>query len=363
MAEVEGVISPELAKLLESRREELNRLYRQRAGLRSKAASEDFLTRFGTLVQAAVGPILKDSRLKESAGNVVKGIFLVALELSERGRLGAEAGGFDKGLAAMLAAFPGPVAQDPERLVRSAVAAMESMAEKSGEALSKWLSFMAGCSGAVAGMDDFLKTGLTAAWLSGMPQYRQAALKAMASLPKQAASLLLGFSKTDPAVDPAKALQSLSSNPWFDPASMKKGATPPKACFTTAGGWRGYGGQFENPPTLKVEDGEVLAVDGKSAYRLYADRWGTFLLYDPDANPEKAKRLPAVDLALQRGGFRFGGKSYTEEDVTSLNEAGFPWSRADLSPSSSVHDEATIFFTHPLSHRVFIIGLAGQEHG
>lgn len=360
---MEGVISPELARILESRREELNRLYLQRAGPNPRTGPDDFLLSFGSLAGAAVGPILGDARLRESAGSVVRGVFLAALELSGRGRLGAEGGGLENGLAALLSAFPGPVAQDPERFVRSAAAAMEATAGKSEETLSKWLSLMSSCGGAVAGMDDFLGTGLAAAWLSGMPQYRHAALKALSSLPKAAVSQLLGLGKADPGIDPVQAVESLSADPWFDPDSMKIGAAKPKACFTTAGGWRGYGGQFEAPPTLKLADGEVLAVDGRSAFRLFADRWGTFLLVEPDADPMPAGKPPFVDLTLKKDGFKLGEQFFYAGDILRLSRTCYPWSRTDIPTLSSVRVDDTIFFTHNLSFKVFIIGAPAHGHG
>jgi hypothetical protein len=143
---------------------------------------------------------------------------------------------------------------------------------------------------------------------------------------------------------------------------VKKGAMTPQAYYSTTGDWRGYGGQFEAPPTLKVEDGEVLAVDGRSAYRLFADRWGAFLLNEPDADPKPAGKPPRAELALHMDGFRLTDKSFTAGDILKLSMTGFPWSREDAPPTASVHTGSTIYFTHPLSFQVYIIGLPGQGH-
>ncbi len=357
------MISPELARILECRRDELNRLYHQRAGRHPESRADDFLQLFGSLAEAAVSPILKDSKLRESAGTVVRGIFLAALDLWSRGSLGEEGGGLEKGLASMLSTFPGPVAQDPERFVRSAAAAMETTSAKSDETLSAWLGLMARCGAAVFGMDDFLKAGLAAAWLAGMPQYRPAALRALTGLSRQAASLLLGLDKSGSVADPAKDIESLSADPWHDPAAQAINAEPPQVYLTSAGGWRGYGGQFKAPPTLKLGEGGVLAVDGQAAFRLFADRWGTFLLNEPDADPKAVGKPPAAELALQKDGFRTCGKCFAAEKIVNLSKTGFPWGREDIPTTASVQFGNTIYFTHPLSYRVYIVGLPGQVHG
>lgn len=361
MAQVEGVISPELAKLLESKRDELNRLYRQRAAPSTQVRAGDFLRSFGALAEAAAGPILGDARLRASAGNVVRGVFLAVLDLSGRGRLGAGGGWLERGLAVLLASFPGPVAQDPERFVRSAAAAMEAAAGKSEETLSRWLALMAGCGGMVTGMEDFLNSGLAAAWLAGLPQYRQSALRALSGLPRQAVSQLLGLDSRE--ADPVNAVKALSLDPWYDPALTRKVGPPPQAYLTAAGGWRGYGGQFQAPPTLKLADGEVLAVDGQSACRLFADRWGTFLLDEPGADTTRTEKTRSAELVLNKDGFSYRGENIARQEIMPLSRVGLPRGGGEGPAASCLLKDNTIYFTLALSFRVFIIGRPGQDRG
>lgn len=350
--------SPELARLLERHRDEINAAFRRQESLRALERPEEFLDSFRSLAEAAVGSMHRDPRLAESSGPAVAALFRAWL-----GAWGKTPGLSEDGLRALIRAFPGPMARDPERFLGSSLNAMAALAGHSDASLDKWLEAMSRLGGAVAGLDDLLSAGLAAAWLSGLPQYRRAALKALSGLPKAAVSSLLGIGKKDPKMDPAQAIESLAADPWFDPASPKKGAPPPQACFTAAGGWRGYGGQFSSTPMLWCDGEGVLAGDGRNCCRIYADRWGAALVSEPSGGPGKAEGSRAPGFGLTGDGFRFRGLACRWDQTEPLGDSRPRLAANDLPASSSVAFGNAVFFSHPLSFRVFIIGLPEGPYG
>lgn len=358
MAQVEGVTSPELARLLERHRDEINAAFRRQGSARALERPGEFLDSFRSLAEAAVGSMQRDPRLGESSGPAVAALFRAWL-----GAWGKAPGPSEGGLRALMGAFPGPMARDPERFLGSSLNAMAALAGHSEASLDKWLKAMSRLGGAVAGLDDFLNAGLAAAWLSGLPQYRRAALKALPGLPRAAVSSLLGLGKADPGIDPVKAVESLSADPWFDPAAPKKGAAPPQACFAAVGGWRGYGGRFSSTPMLWCDGEGVLAGDGRDCCRIYADRWGAALVSEPHDGPGKADGSQAPGFGLTGDGFRFGGLACRWEQTEPLGDSRPRFAAEELPASSSVAFGNAVFFSHPLSFRVFIIGLPAGANG
>ena len=354
--------SPGLAQILAGQREELNRVFRQQALLHPRLSADEFLLTFGSLAEAAVRSMkpAPGDPTPEALAAVVRTLFQNTLEMMGLGLLGPAPGRcLESRLAALIEAFPGPLAQDPDRWLRSAANAMVTAMDRSDESLTKWMALMARLKGVVTGLDDFLKAGLAAAWLAGLAQYRAAAMRLLPELSSQALTLLFGLDAAAPGFDVQIFAKAIADDPWADPAQVLRGGPAEQACFTTAGGWLGFGGHFANTPRLAADGEAVLAFDGEACYRIHADRWGTFLLREPDVDQSKLKIANLPDFRLTKESIQLSGKLWRRDAITPLGRAGLPWERAGMPATYSALRGNTLYFTHPMSYRIFIVGLPG----
>jgi len=88
---------------------------------------------------------------------------------------------------------------------------------------------------------------LVAAWRSGLVRYRQAALRAAASLPSPVAAAALDLA---PGTDVGAVLERHANDPWWWPgqaAAASHGAAPAVSRF---GGFRGFGGPWLTLPLV-----------------------------------------------------------------------------------------------------------------
>lgn len=344
--------SPELARLLERHREEINAAFHGQAALRAPERIGDFLSSFRLLAESAVGSISRSPGLKEAAGPAIEALFRVWLGSWEKATADSE-----RALTSLIESFPGPLAQDPERFLRSSLNAMETLAGSSEGSLEKWQVAMSRVGGFVPSLDEYLKVGLAAAWLSGLAQYRQAALRELASLPPRASAALFNLETKGSTMEPPRLAETLASDPWSDPAVAANGGRRERSCLSSTGGWRGYGGQFNSPPVLWNDVGAVVASDGSGSFRVYADRWGSALVGEPGLEPEKTKGSQAAGFRLDDKGFIMNDLTCRWDEIEALGHGPPRFAGADLTPSSSAALGNTVFFTHPLSFRIYIIGL------
>src|SRR5439155_4000009 len=119
--------------------------------------------------------------------------------------------------------------------------------------------------------DTLLKLGQVAAWRCGMAHFRTAALELARELPPAAVARILLPPKSVTADLPG-VVERLAADPWFDPANPNP--PPGPRLVSEVGGFRGFGGEFKQPPKVTAADGHLYATDGESTWLLTADVFG-----------------------------------------------------------------------------------------
>lgn len=128
-------------------------------------------------------------------------------------------------------------------------------------------------------IEMFERVGVLAAWRSGMPNYREAAMRHLGSLDAQVASLAIGCTNELSTEHFARTV----SEPWFDPSTGQSISQPIRV-----GNFRGLGGQFERPPVIVAGVTEAIVTDGTTDWHLLADHVGAFLQRVGDRTPAMA---------------------------------------------------------------------------
>lgn len=344
MKKLPRVDDPALIEIFEKHRGRLNSLfsfYKQRTlGLDPEVFSDCLLA----LLEAARLPEHREGpRVLE---RLVLGLYEKALEICARGFWGnrGKYPGFEEGLLTLLARFPRMVAAQPGNCCAAFCNALLNIGTELGPGLQDWVYLLAGLPARPAGLVEWQRIGLVAAWRCGLAGYREKALEYSAALKPALFTYLLGLPGMT-AAGQKQLLAALDADPWLDPGE-EAGET--RALVKVLGGFSGFGGKFSTPPEVFRCPGGLIAFDSLQGYRITADCFGESLV---PVDTEKALEQvlpPAEDLVLQK------------EGVVRRGDRTFPLAECYRLPAASwTSDGTTLCFTSARSHKVFVVGLSG----
>lgn len=349
-------VSEGFQRLLERDRERYNAHFtlakREHRGLDGEVVLEFLAGTLGPIVEALL--LLDPARAPE----VALRLHAASLPLLGRDLIGPRARrpALNEGLRLLPELAP-RLLEDPERTLRALLNALHHLEQ--GARPEDWLLGMLELHGAARDLDELLTAGQVLAWRAGMPQLRLSALGVAATLRPEILSLVLGVPIQDKVQQDA-ILARLRADPWADPQGQE--AAGP-TILATLGGFRGFGGAFLRPPRVGLVDGALLLSDGESTFTLHADRFGALLQRTLATLPEPAPPRPGLIDSLKSaisGKQQLwpipGGQVSWSPDGT-VGWAGRGARLPELAGAGSVaFDGRTLVVTHPLSHRVFLVG-------
>lgn len=289
-----------LARALGSRRDEYNQRFvqarRQRAELDATELLQFLRAGADPLVRGVDGQPGWDA---DRLDRLVSHAFDAALELGGQRLLGVHAARplLERAWQGVL---PAALARWPQWPAADAIAALCNalfhLVQAEGARPADWLAKQQRVLPHCADPQTWLRAGQVGAWLSGLAQYRDAALDLLRDLPPTIAGQLLGLTP-DRSVE--AALLRLREDPWFNPVLP----TPTASLRVTAtvGAFRGFGGLFPQPPLLSAQGEHLYVRSGEHCWQLLADAFGQHLARVPPSSFEAGGRgqpLPP-DLKLK----------------------------------------------------------------
>lgn len=196
-----------------------------------------------------------------------------------------------------------------------------------------WLDAMLDCVDAMQSVDDLRAVGMVLGWRCGLAHYRRSALIRWAELPEPLQRETLSVPDHHSLTSVTEAL----ADPWRDPARPGDGA-PTLEVVATVGAFRGFGGDFHRPPTVRAVDGR-LYVEDEVCLALHADHFGATLQRVGSAPEGEATPSP----------FRL--------DASGVVTCGDLTARFDglARAHSWAANETTLAVTTPRAHRVFLV--------
>jgi hypothetical protein len=200
-------------------------------------------------------------------------------------------------------------------------------------------------------LETMLQAGQVAAWRAGLAHYRRGALAVCGQLP---APLAFGLLKL-PAVAATTDLRDsviarLIEDPWLRPASALSQGESTRRIQVVAriGAFRGFGGLFIDPPSVKRIDGQFVVADGESSWVLTADLYGATFHRMP-ADQGLGSRPQETESA---SGFQLGPSGHIKKDGLAAN-------LPELQDVSSwACDEHTLVATTTPSHSLVMVAAA-----
>lgn len=336
MAEV-GAYPAGFREALLSRRSALNAEFESAQRLFLELSGGAFLEAFASISAIAM-PALERSGFSQAA---ISALFRLTLRTVSSGRGGESA----RVLAGIAAACPDAFSRDPASFVERTFRAAERIAAASPRSLKPWGSLAAERARGASDFGEVEAAGATAAWLSGVIPYREAALRiALASPDSQAARLLA----LDQDSDPKSTIGAMLRDPWLSAAEASGRSKPPACVALVSGGHRALGGPFSARPEIADDGaGGALVRAGNACYSVCAAREGAWL---------EAVDDPGTPVS--------GGKGFDPRALSSLpGFSGEAAAIAALGVSSFHVSGSTVVFASPRSFRIGIAGFPGGSRG
>lgn len=282
------MLSATFAAVLRSDRETFNAQF---ARARRERPALDEGGRFAAFLRDAVDPVVAAVPVSDTPA-VATAAYGIALDLVGA-RLDVVA--VVEGWRRVLPAAAPAVAAHPRRMMSAVSNALCALAETPGARPADWIetmSWLAPTAGADA--ETFRRLGQVAAWRAGLAHFRASALAVADTLPELMAAAAVGAE----AVPWSETRVRLAADPWFVPG---KPVVEPLTLAARAGGFRGFGGPFPEPPRVTAAgDGAFLVRGGDECRRLTADAFGaTFHRADPAEFERAHHRPPPLGLRVR----------------------------------------------------------------
>jgi hypothetical protein len=336
-------IHPALAEVLRADREALNRRFalRQRAGARIDEAA--FQEHLRMTVNELVGGV---ARVRpERVRAALNSLFDVSLDLFAAGLLGPNKK-HPHVNAAWHEVLPQALrllAQDATRVAGCLSNAVDHLAAHASARPSEWINGMRKLSSHCDSLTQWLDAGKVLAWRAGLVQYRLAALRIARTMQWNLAARCFDKLDDETEADWHKRLERLEADRWFSPlGGQAEEAGRSLRIVRTTGGFCGFGGPCQRPPTVSLEGGNLYVIAGNETFQLLADVFGTLWQRVPTF---PARSNASGDVSINsRGKVTWDGMS---QDFAEL-----------VDPSSSACDGQTLAVTLPTSYHVFLLARA-----
>lgn len=310
---------------------------------------------FSDVLSNVVGPIVAAVDQVEPGRTraVAESLYDLSLELVGQGLLGPSSRDpvITDAWRSLLLRSPRLVAADPARFAGSVTNALYNLASTPGTRLREWLDDMSGVAGdSGANLETILRAGQVAAWRAGLAHYRRGALAICGELAPPLAFALLKLSAASATSDLRdRVIARLTEDPWLRPADASNQAAPRRIrVVARVGAFRGFGGLFIGPPSVKRIDGQFVVADGESSWVLTADLYGaTFHRMAVDQG--SGSRPQETESA---SGFQLGPSGHIQKDGLAANLPELQ----DVSSWAS--DKHTLVATTTRSHSLVLVAAA-----
>lgn len=317
---MERVLNETFASVLQSGRAEFNARFAEARRLYPDLDSDAFSQFLRTTLNDLAGEVEKVAPTR--AVDFVMAAYDVALELIAQRLVGsgARVSVIEDGWNRILPKIAPMLAESPESILQSVSNALHHLSTTPGAREADWVAEMERLGPQCEDANAFLTLGQVVAWHAGLAHFREGALAAADALPE---ALALGAVGAGNGAKWPEVKGRLLADPWFDPAASEQRGL---RVATRAGGFRGFGGLFVEPPTVASLKGQFFAWTNDSCWLLTADAFGaTFHRATPEEfdavrkqpeNKQNARMAAKLDFVGDLGEITSAATSTTSLALT-----------------------------------------------
>ena len=336
------------ADALKKHRVQFNEAFHQQSHLAGGVDGAAFLQHLHDCVDPIVASVAEV--MPECADQTAIQLYNLSLDLFAQRVLGQSGsdivGDTWHGLIPLL---PGIVARDSAHVVGTVSNVALNMARQPCADESVWLDKMIELAPAIESKSILLEICLVLAWRYGMVQYREPAIEAASAWDEKLVQAVLKLPEGLSTDQIGELLGNLRANCWSDLESQpweEKVDSRRIEIVAKVGAFRGFDGQFVQPPKVGSVDGSIVASDTESNWQVFADRYGAML---HRISPGIVEEKPLLGEEIQKAFVGEGG-------VVSWN--GLQQSFPELvSASSWAATEETLAVTLADSHHVYLLAI------
>jgi hypothetical protein len=242
----------------------------------------------------------------------------------------------------LLPALPRLVAREPARVAASVTNAVHNVAATPGARPEEWIGWAIEAAPRLADTQALLDCGAVFAWRAGLVKCRDGAIDTARRMEPSLASRALGLPDGTTPAALSKVLDRLAGDHWVTPADALADKPRPEPIRIAArvGAFRGFGGPFIRPPTVRTVDGQIIVDDSEFSWRLTADVFGhSFARVDVPHSP-LGRVAPGIG-ASEDGHVSWGRTSVQFDELESFRSLAF--------------DGRTLAVTLTTSHQIFLL--------
>jgi hypothetical protein len=233
------------------------------------------------------------------------------------------------------------ITQNPQLILGALSNALVNIEALANARPEQWLEMMKKLAPRAESGDQLLSIGMLAAWCSGAAHFRQAALRAAATLPQDLVVDAMGV--VDKKISLDALLQNLENNPWW---LLQVQTASGQLNQKEVGSFSGFGGYFSEPPQVRVNGDGFVVKSGDRFNILIADAYGAVFLPVSEEEFKAATQFLSDDKKSARAVLQ-GSRLSCGNKMLELN---FPSEGLAL-----VCNEHTIALTSPYSFAITLI--------
>jgi hypothetical protein len=316
---MEGVITGAFAEILQANRPALNARFATARNLRPGLEPEAF----ADILRELVTPIVTAAEQcsPAAARTLALTLYDLSLDLLGQGFLGPQSRYpfIAQGWQRLLPRLPQQLCAAPRLVTVSLTNALYNLSQTPGSRPNEWLETMLALAPLAPDPHQYLQAGQVAAWWAGLAHFRSGALEICQVLPADLVYTALRLPPGE-AESALPLVDRLAADPWLDADSAKN---QPRqnlelAVVRRVGAFRGFGGDFIQPPQVFSAGEHFIVADGETHWLLVADVFGATLHRIDGFQPQREIKPFEID---QSGRVRFANLQQKFDDLAGYSSA------------------------------------------
>jgi len=232
--------------------------------------------------------------------------------------------------------------ENSEDMMRKTINILINLSNVSDAVTTRWYMNIVKYKDVISSPEDYYRIGVISAWISGLANYREESIKILETLGED--KIIKIFNNKSPD------LNMLKSNYWYTPFSDKG-----RIYFKTAGKFSGFGGEFNEPPVIRLYNDDVFVEIKESFYKLHFDFYGEY--FEQIQKGGFDSTINDVDIKFTDEKIVINNKYFFQYDkITSINDVVFfKFNRNDI--KSIVFFDNTLLYTLKNSFKIYFLGM------
>lgn len=340
---MEKITIPELIEVLKKNRKDLNDSFYYFKSYHSYIDEEYFLKLFKKYAEFFTDAILRDYKQKSESFSSEKIIQLYnfLLEILAK-NIFIRNDKIESLFYNIVQNFCRLFIDNTDDMMRKTINILLNLSSVSENILTAWYKNIVKFKEIILSPEDYCRIGVISAWISGLANYRSESIKILETLGDDKINKIFDNKNLD--------LNMFKSSYWYTPFTEKE-----RIYFKSAGSFSGFGGQFSQPPVLRLSNDDILVETMESLYKLHFDVYGEYfeqIQKDGFETPENAIDIKFTDEKITINNNYF----FQYNKITSINgDVFFKFNREDI--KSIVFFGNTLLYTLKNSFKIYFLGI------